>query len=214
MFNAAAYLLRDRPKPRILELGTSEFSAFFRPLLPEVELHLSDRSTAQGYIGFTEEVARRITGCDDYMAIDLEDGTAAIQESGLEAGSYDFVVFAEVLEHLDVNPVEILKALLRLLKEDGLLYLTTPNFFRHENSEKLAHFENPQEVYPAADDNWDKHHHHREYAAKELFRFVESGDGQTKAFYFSSCWDCAPIPPAHERANLVFVIRHHNTGSN
>jgi SAM-dependent methyltransferase len=207
MFNAATYLLHGRSSPRVIEFGTSEFSAIFQPLLPGVELHLSDRPVAPDYIGFTQEVARRIAACKLYQAIDLEGGTRAILESGLETGSYDLVVFAETLEHLDVNPIELLEALIRLLKEDGFLYLTTPNFFRRENRERLARFENPQEIYPAADGNWDEHHHHREYAAKELFRFIEAAGGQTHAFYFSACWDTEPLPQEHERGNLVFVIQ-------
>jgi SAM-dependent methyltransferase len=206
MFNAAAHLLQGRSSPRVLEFGTSEFSAFFRPLLPGVELDLSDRPVEPGYIGFTEEVARRMAGCQAYQPIDLEDGAPAILQSGLVAGSYDLVVFAEVLEHLDINPVDLLAALLTLLKDDGYVYLTTPNFFRRENRLKLARFENPQEVYPAAAGNWDRHHHHREYGAKELFRFISAAGGHTHAFYFSACWDTEPLPQEHERGNLVFVI--------
>jgi hypothetical protein len=115
--------------------------------------------------------------------------------------------FTEVLEHLDVNPVELLEALLVLLKRDGFLYLTTPNFFRRENRERFYRFENPQQVYPIGQGNWDRHHHHREYGFKELFRFIEAAGGQTVAFYFSSCWDVEPLPPEHERGNLVFVVR-------
>lgn len=211
LFNAAVFLLQGRTAPRVLELGTSEFSAFFRDLLPSVELHLSDRPVPPDYIGFTESVARRISGCTAYEAVDLERGADAIRSSNLENGSYDLIVFTEVLEHLDINPVEMLAALLALLRPNGFLYLSTPNFFRRENRIKLARFENPQEVYPAADGNWDRHHHHREYGAKELFHFVRRAGGRTHAFYFSSCWDTDPPPPPHERANMVFVIRRHGT---
>jgi SAM-dependent methyltransferase len=205
LFNAAALLLERKHRPRLLELGTSELSALFKPLLPGLELHLSDRPTAPDYIGFTEAVARRITDCDAYFAVDLEGGAAALRASGLLPGSYDLVVFAEVLEHLDVNPVEILSALLALLREDGHLYLTTPNFFRRENLEKIRRRENPQAVFPPGDGNWDRHHHHREYAAKELLRFVAEAGGQTTAFYFSACWDGADALAEEERANLVLV---------
>jgi len=217
LFNAAVWLLEGRAAPCVLEFGTSEFSAFFRTLLPGVVLDLCDRPTPPDYIGFTEARARRTAGCRHYFAVDLEGGAAAIRASDLTAGGYDLVLFAEVLEHLDVNPVDLLGALLGLLKPDGYLYLTTPNFLRRENLRKLARGENPQEVYPAAadtagldggtgDGNWDRHHHHREYAAKELLRFIAAAGGQTRAFYFSACWDTEPLPPVHERGNLVFVV--------
>lgn len=207
LFNACAYLLADRPAPRMLEFGTSEFSAMYKRFCPDMVLDLSDRPVAPGYIGFTEAVARRITDCNGYFPVDLTGGAAAVVHSAIPPQAYDLVVFTEVIEHLDVHPVELIEALLGLLKAEGWLYLTTPNFFRRENLARIARFENPQEVYPAGNGNWDGHHHHREYAAKELFRFVEQAGGRTAAFYFSACWDSDADLPAHERANLVFVIQ-------
>lgn len=206
LFNACAILLEGRAAPCLLEVGTSELTALYRPLLPGLALHLADRPAEPGYIGFTREVSEHISGCSAYFAVDLEGGAPAVAASGLEAGAYDLVVFTEVIEHLDVNPVEMLGALLGLLKDDGFLYLTTPNFFRRENLEKIARLENPQEVFPAGDGNWDGHHHHREYAAKELLRFAVEAGGRVAAFYFSDCWDRDPSLPEHERANLVLVV--------
>ncbi|MBI3317688.1 MAG: class I SAM-dependent methyltransferase [Candidatus Omnitrophica bacterium] len=49
-----------------------------------------------------------------------------LQELDLPEGSFDAVTLFEVLEHLD-QPVELLRRAAALLKEGGLLYLTTPN---------------------------------------------------------------------------------------
>jgi hypothetical protein len=119
------------------------------------------------------------------------------------------VLFAEVLEHLVVHPVEVLTPLLSLLRPGGYLYLTTPNFFRRQNRRRMAAWDNPQEVYPRGDGNWDLHYHHREYGHREMFRFVEAAGGVTRAFYFSACWDDPddlPDNPA-EYGNMVFVIQ-------
>lgn len=98
--------------------------------------------------------------------------TATTAAFDMPRQGYDTIVFAEVLEHLAVNPVELLRALLALHNRDGLLYLTTPNLFRAEKREKWLALENPQQVFPAADGHWDRHHHHREYGAAELLRFA------------------------------------------
>ncbi|NBC47656.1 MAG: methyltransferase domain-containing protein [Gammaproteobacteria bacterium] len=206
LFNTCGKLLEGRPEAVVLEFGASEFSALYKQLFPGVSLHISDRPTAAGYIGFTEAVARGRLGCDAYYALDLEQPSSLLASSGITPGTYDLVVFAEVLEHLVVNPTELIEQLLQLLKPDGFLYLTTPNLFRHENRERWLALENPQAVFPGQEANWDRHHHHREYGAIELARFINAAGGHIAAFYYSSCWDLREGLAEDERGNLVFVI--------
>jgi SAM-dependent methyltransferase len=210
LFNACATVLDGRAAPRILEFGSSEFSALYRPLCSPVCgpfcLHLSDRPTPPDYIGFTEDVGLRLLGGDAWFTIDLERPATvgAVIASGTDYQPYDLIILAEVLEHLVVNPVDLLRALLALLRADGLLYLTTPNVFRAENRDRWLRLENPQQVFPPADENWDRHHHHREYGAVELLRFIAAAGGHVVAFYYSACWDEGRS--GDERGNLVFLI--------
>ena len=206
LFNACARVVEGRPQPHILEFGTSEFTAFFKRLFPDAVLHLSDRPTPPGYIGFTEAVAARIADCDAYFAIDLERPSDIPAVPGLHQHAYDFIAMAEVLEHLVVNPVELLKQLLRLLKPTGALYLTTPNLFRAELRQKWIAQENPNAIYPETGENWDRHHHHREFGAVELLRFIHQAGGEIRAFYYSSCWDGGTIYPPDQRGNLVYLF--------
>jgi len=207
LFNACQLLIEGYASPRILEFGTSEFSAIYKRLWPEARLHLSDRPVATDYPGFQESVARRLADLEDYHAVDLEGGRRAVEDSTLAGYRFDLIVFTEVLEHLLVHPVEILGVLLDLLTPQGHLYLTTPNFFRRENLEKLATFENPQEIYPVSGGNWDRHHHHREYGARELLHFIAQAGGEPAAFCFSDCWGEDPSLSQPERSNLVLVAR-------
>jgi hypothetical protein len=120
----------------------------------------------------------------------------------------------EVLEHLVVNPVEFLGSLINLLAAGGFLYLTTPNFFRLENLEKINCRINPQVVFPKRGENFDAHHHYREYDMEELVRFVGEAGGKVVARYFSGCWDedalLSGILKEHpeRKANLVLVVQH------
>jgi 2-polyprenyl-3-methyl-5-hydroxy-6-metoxy-1,4-benzoquinol methylase len=45
----------------------------------------------------------------------------------LETGRYDIIVFCEVLEHLNFNPLPLLGEFHRILKPGGLIYVATPN---------------------------------------------------------------------------------------
>ena len=116
-------------------------------------------------------------------------------------------MFTEVLEHPTANPVEILQQLIHLLKPNGYIYLSTPNFFRRKNRAQFQNQENPQEVYPSGDNNWDAHHHYREYGLKEMLRFIKQSGGKTSALYFSNCWDTEHCQNESDRGNMVFVIQ-------
>lgn len=174
---------------RLCEFGVSEFSRFYKRLCPDCFLVTVDRPTEADYPGFIPERCRRIAGCDHHFSVDLEARESVDWERLQAAGPYDLLLFAEVLEHLLVEPIALLRDLLMLLSPAGLLYLTTPNYFRPENREQLAAGCNPQPYYPGTEENWDAHYHYREYSMPELMDVVEKAGGVVAAAYFSDCWD-------------------------
>jgi 2-polyprenyl-3-methyl-5-hydroxy-6-metoxy-1,4-benzoquinol methylase len=50
-----------------------------------------------------------------------------------EIGSFDIVIMCETLEHLNFNPVEPLNEIQRVLKREGILYISVPNLACLEN---------------------------------------------------------------------------------
>jgi SAM-dependent methyltransferase len=95
-----------------------------------------------------------------------------------EASSLDFVVLAEVLEHLKQPPIRVLRELGSLLCPGGRLVLTTPNVARLQHVETLAAGENFLEPFweesPAGADPTDHLEHVREYSAREVVEAVEA----------------------------------------
>ena len=206
--NAVLELTENKSAPRALEFGISEFSGLYKTLRPELVLDCADRPTADDYIGFNANTSLRVSGGNQFVSVDLNTPRTLLSDNYQALhGQYDLVLFTEVLEHLTANPVDVLEQLLALLKVDGYLYLTTPNFFRKENVEKFSARENPQEAYPAGEDNWDAHHHHRECGLKELLSFIGEAGGKTTAFYFSDCWDEGEPALESERGNMIFVVQ-------
>lgn len=203
LFSSVRRLLAGRDSPRLLEFGVSEFSGFYKRLWPELHLELSDRPTAEDYPGFTRERSLALSGAAAYHEVDLENSSSMALP-----GNYDVIVLAEVLEHLVVNPVELLQVLLGQLSLEGVLYLTTPNFFRQVNLEQLVQQANPQEVFPAGEGNWDAHFHHREYGAREILGYIRDAGGCCRSFHFSACWDDITTSqgPKNQFGNMVFVI--------
>jgi SAM-dependent methyltransferase len=209
LFNGVAQLVQGREQVRLLEFGVSEYSAFYRRFWPQLQLELADRPTSDDYPGFNAQRSLEVSGAQAFHAVDLNQPRLLLGEPWQHLRErFDVVVFTEVLEHLRVNPVDLLEQLLALLAPAGLLYLTTPNFLRRESLERIAVADNPQEVYPAGEDNWDAHHHFREFTAREMLAFIERAGGSCRAFHYSDCWD-TPAYPARsiaEQGNLVFVI--------
>ena len=83
--------------------------------------------------------------------------------SGLPA--YDLVVFAEVLEHLHTSPALVLPAVGRLLAQNGVLILQTPNAASLPKRIKLLIGRNPYELIRPQSNNPG---HFREYTLAEL----------------------------------------------
>jgi hypothetical protein len=205
LVNAMGLLLQDIPQPQVLEFGVSEFSGLYGRLFAGMQFHTSDRPTSNDYIGFNEAVCKRIVG-GEHLPLDLSDTQALSDFSQQQSGRFDLILLTEVLEHLCIHPVDILRPLIQALSSQGLLYLTTPNFFALEKRQLMQRWQNPQEVYPVADGNWDAHHHHREYCLTELLPFIEQAGGCLRGFYYSGCWDQQPCNNPADRANMVFLI--------
>lgn len=93
-------------------------------------------------------------------------------------GSFDVVLFCEILEHLVIDPLVIFPKFLRLLKPGGFLLLTTPNAVRLVNFAYMLEGANFFDRYHP--DNGIYGRHNREFTVEEVERilsdagFVES----------------------------------------
>ena len=188
LLNACCYLTRGRKRLRVLDIGNTQNLVWYKAFLPGIELVAADRPGGPEY-GDADHCIRLDINAGDFATLNAK-------------APYDLIVFTEVLEHLSISPLVLFRQLLALLASDGVMYLTTPNFFRMENLAKIARRENPLPMYPL--DNSDRHHHTREYAMAELLAIITEAGGRIKSWYFSDCWDAVPMP-VEQRANLVVV---------
>jgi hypothetical protein len=101
--------------------------------------------------------------------------------------TYQFVVMAEVLEHLHTAPQLVLAFIRTLLAENGLLILQTPNAASLQKRVKLLMGRNPYEMIRVDSSNPG---HFREYTISELTRIAEplgfSIERWMTAFYFDA----------------------------
>jgi SAM-dependent methyltransferase len=79
---------------------------------------------------------------------------------------FDIVLFCEIIEHLLLDPVAVIKEIKRILKPNGVLVLTTPNVSRLENVSKAIAGSN---IYDPYSGYGPYGRHNREYNKHELY---------------------------------------------
>ncbi len=90
-------------------------------------------------------------------------------EFPFDSGSFDVVLFCEVLEHLQTDPVKVLREIKRVLRPSGNLVLTTPNVNRLENISRMLAGQN---IYDPYSGYGPYGRHNREYNKHDLARLL------------------------------------------
>jgi len=138
-----------------------------------------------------------------------------------DAGTFDAVLFLEVLEHLPYSPAPVFREMRRVLKPRGRLYLTTPHpgsigrmlrVLKGENNE-------PEVEYFVLEDDLETYkgqtffrsgREHRLWTAKELLRFLPQwGFRIVKHYYYNTMFYDSDYPSAVRRvaSGMKFATR-------
>ncbi len=96
----------------------------------------------------------------DFEHFNIEDASFPFS-----AACFDVVLFCEVIEHLQSDPVKVLREIKRVLKPGGHLILTTPNVSRLENVARMLAGAN---IYDPYSGYGPYGRHNREYNKHEL----------------------------------------------
>jgi len=105
-------------------------------------------------------------------------------------GHFDLVIMCETLEHLNFNPLPVVKEINRVMKCGGLLYLTVPNQLSAGNRLKVLRGQTIQvsveQFYQQLDlrMNMIVGLHWREYSKADLFELLEPMGFAIRRHYF------------------------------
>jgi len=155
---------------RCLELGSNPY--FITYLLREyTDLDL----TLANYFGGDEGKRTQTFTWDagnGRQSVNLDFDHFNLEESRFpyETGSFDVVVFCEIIEHLLMNPVHTLKEIRRVLKPGGLLVVTTPNVARMNNVLAMA---DGLSIYDPYSGFGPYGRHNREFTMHELVELLK-----------------------------------------
>ena len=111
--------LSTKPNARILEIGA--FYGVVSIALSKLGFQVT-ASDVPEYMMLPEQVQR-------YSNFNVNTANVRLQDFVLpfEDNSFEAVIMCEVLEHLNFNPLPLLKEINRILSDNGLFYLSLPN---------------------------------------------------------------------------------------
>ncbi len=101
-------------------------------------------------------------------------------------GSFDLVVFNEVLEHLRVDPLFVISEINRIIRPEGTLLLTTPNLYAIQRIVKFLlgrGFNDPLQEFSKLR-RIGHMGHIREYSSSEVMRFLDYAGFSTQSLTY------------------------------
>lgn len=142
----------------------------------------------------------------DFLHFNVEDTKHPAWEAiGIER--YDMVLFCEILEHLLVDPVDVMAKLKSMLKPGGSLVLTTPNVFSRHNR---TLWQSNQNIYEWYSPNGPYGRHNRVWSVAEILHFAVSvwGFEAPQMFTHDAGLPAASIPVDHAdmAGDTIFAI--------
>jgi SAM-dependent methyltransferase len=128
----------------------------------------------------------------------------------IPAASLQFVVFAEVLEHVKRAPVSVLRDVTSLLRPGGILLLTTPNIARLAHIDALAAGDTILEPFPAElpldQDPTDHLEHVHEYSIREVVESIEAAGLMVERVLMTGWGPAGYEPLPNPFANEIIVV--------
>lgn len=127
--------------------------------------------------------------------LDIDQLDIELDDISKYKNSFDLIIFTEVFEHLRINPIQSLKKIQSLLKPSGLLYLTTPNFYRHSNILTFIKGKGIVNAYYQFEKLEKLGHmgHVREYTKNEMRLFLENTGFEIIDFKYKNSKKHSPI---------------------
>jgi SAM-dependent methyltransferase len=191
------------PPAKVLELGCFFGAVCFALNSRGYELHASD---VPEYITDHQEKFARY-GIKTYP-VRLEDFRLPFEDESVDA-----VIMCEVLEHLNFNPLPLIKEINRILRSGGLFYLSLPNGASIHNRIKVlkgkpigdlvANFY--RQITPGGYEI--TYGHWREYTADEIRRMLVPLGFRIDRHYFFSLGETQPTNTLRKKAARYFYKR-------
>jgi SAM-dependent methyltransferase len=129
---------------------------------------------------------------------------AVYEDYRTDIPQHDIVVMAEVIEHLPVAPLHILRKIKKLLRPGGYLILSTPNAVAIGKRVKMLKGQCP---YTQISEDPRYPSHFREYTSFELLDFTNSCGFSCIRYGITNDWNWRDNPEFNKRGGAVDIGR-------
>jgi SAM-dependent methyltransferase len=156
---------------RILEIGANPYflTYLLKQFRPDAELTLLNYFGGDAGIRDQTLTVKRWDGEIENFSLQYHNVNIEESELPFADGSFDLVLYCEVIEHMLNDPLATLLRVKRVLRHDGWLVLTTPNVARLENVARLIAGAN---IYDPYSGYGPYGRHNREYNRHELHHLL------------------------------------------
>ncbi len=182
------YLPRPQPGMSALELGS------YQVILPILRHEFGfDYVAGTGYdpTGDSDFRKSQLPAHDSKEDYDLFLFNLEADPYPFDNNSFDLVMCCEVIEHMSVDPMFMISEINRILKDNGVLVLTTPNIACARSINALLNGYAPY-LYAAYNRNRSTDRHNIEYSPHEINVILEAGGFSAIRLETAACWEDTP----------------------
>jgi 2-polyprenyl-3-methyl-5-hydroxy-6-metoxy-1,4-benzoquinol methylase len=162
-------LLDQKPKGRLLEIGTSGIIPLaLKELLPDLEVSVTNFDDQMSVEHSYNVTINKHHGVFDGYRVDLEYDQIPIQDE-----AFDWVLCCEVIEHMEIDPMFMMSEVNRVTKTGGGLLLTTPNIVSSQALTKMVYGFEPH-FYMQYHPDRQYHRHNYEYSIHSVMQVLKA----------------------------------------
>ncbi len=141
----------------------------------------------------------------DEMVFEYYNNNIEKEELPFPPGSFDVVLFCEVIEHLTMDPLYALTNIHRVLKQGGTLIVTTPNVNRLYNVASILAGININDTYSGYGVYG---RHNREYSKNELIGLLSHAGFDVETMFCSDVEDLNGADSVYSVRKILRLIKY------
>jgi ubiquinone/menaquinone biosynthesis C-methylase UbiE len=195
-------ILDQKPTGKLLELGTSHIIPIvLEKFAPDLEVVVTDFDLSKPPTGEITLQLKKYKRTVECYRLDLESDKLPASNK-----SFDYVVCAEVIEHMERDPLFMLNEVNRVLKNNKTLLVTTPNVVSSRGITKMLAGIEPY-FYMQYNKDRSLYRHNYEYSIHSLTRLLKAA-GFDGSAWTEDTFEDPILKDVHRLQSIGYPMQH------